>query len=478
MLFNSFVFVGFFLIVYAAYVLLQGRVKPQNFLLLVASYVFYGYWDWRFLLLIAASTLVDFFVGRRMGRLDARVPSDQRHRTFLVRLSVVVNLSLLGFFKYFNFFSEGFADLLGLVGMAADPLTLNIVLPVGISFYTFQTMSYTIDIYRNRMEPTDSFLDFAVFVAFFPQLVAGPIERARALLPQFARPRRITVARVNAGLYLILWGFFKKLVAADGAGVVADIVFDGYMDHHGAAMVVGVLAFAVQIYGDFSGYSDIARGLAYLMGFKLMLNFDQPYFAVDPSDFWKRWHISLSSWLRDYLYIPLGGNRGSEWAVYRNLSLTMLLGGLWHGAAWNFVIWGAFHGAILIIYRFAGGRSRKDGDAATFDSAVEHLARMAVMFTLTLVGWLLFRAQSAHQIAYMLSHASLVFDPESWSLMGRLMLVALPLVIAELVQYRKRDLMWMSKLELPVRVPLYAGILAWMVLFGTAGSREFIYFQF
>jgi len=390
-LFNSTAFFVFFAVVYAAYLLLQRRLRLQNALLLVASYLFYGYWDWRFLSLIAISTLVDFVIGRALGRTDERAVGGQRRR-LLLAISVVVNLAILGFFKYFNFFASSLVEVLSAFGAHADLVTLNIVLPVGISFYTFQTMSYTIDVYRGRLQPTDSLLDFAVFVAFFPQLVAGPIERAVNLLPQVGRPRRITAAQVDSGLFLILWGLYKKVVVADNAALIANAVFNDYASHTGLDILLGVIAFSVQIYGDFSGYSDIARGVARLMGFELMVNFRLPYFAVNPSDFWLRWHISLSSWLRDYLYISLGGNRTGRLLTYRNLLVTMLLGGLWHGAAWNFIVWGAYHGVILALYRAFERRPAHENPWGGEHRYAVVLAKMGLMFALTLLGWLFFRA--------------------------------------------------------------------------------------
>src|SRR3972149_1993846 len=348
MLFNSSTFLIFFVVVYTLYLLLQKRLKAQNALLLVASYIFYASWDWRFLSLLLLSTTVDFFIAKAIGSTDDLTPAGKARRKTLLACSILFNLGVLGFFKYFNFFSESFIGLLNLFSMKADLITLNIVLPLGISFYTFQEMGYTIDVYRKHMKPTHNPFNFALFVAFFPHLVAGPIQRAESLLLQLERPRRITIEQVNTGLFLILWGLFKKVVIADNVREVANLIFNNYTNYSGLDIVIGGLAFAVQIYGDFSGYSDIARGIARLMGFELMVNFRLPYFALNPTDFWQRWHISLSTWLRDYLYIPLGGNRKSNLITCRNLFLTMLLGGLWHGASWNFVIWGAYHGLIPI----------------------------------------------------------------------------------------------------------------------------------
>ena len=336
MLFTSAVFLLFFAVFYACYLLLRGHRTGQNVLLLVANYVFYGWWDWRFLSLLLLTTWIDFAAGRWMGRVSGGIP-----RRWILVGALAFNLGMLGFFKYFNFFTDSAVELCSALGFHADAPTIRILLPLGISFYTFQAVSYVVDVYRLKTKPTGSLLDFSIYVAFFPLLISGPIERSDHLLPQIAAPRRITLEQLNAGVFLILWGFFKKLVIADNIGPIADEVFDGYLQQGGLNVILGALAFAFQIYCDFSGYSDIARGLAKLMGFDLILNFKLPYFALSPSDFWRRWHISLSTWLRDYLYIPLGGNRGTKLQTFRNLMVTMLLGGLWHGAAWNFVLWGA-----------------------------------------------------------------------------------------------------------------------------------------
>ncbi|MCA9916907.1 MAG: MBOAT family protein [Anaerolineales bacterium] len=478
MLFNSGVFLAFFAIVYTLYLLLNKRVRWQNVLLLGASYYFYGRWDWRFLALIAISTVVDFFVGRAIGAIPADTPANLLKRKRLLAVSMMINLGILGFFKYFNFFIASFADLLQLVGLQADFVTLNIILPVGISFYTFQTMSYTIDIYRRELEPAQNFLDFAVFVAFFPQLVAGPIERAVNLLPQVMNSRRITPEHIHTGVYLIIWGYFKKMVVADNIGLLADSVFNNYTTHDGFTLLLGVLAFALQIYGDFSGYSSIARGISRLMGFELMVNFRLPYFALNPTDFWQRWHVSLSSWLRDYLYIPLGGNRQGKWRTYRNLMLTMLLGGLWHGAAWNFVIWGGFHGTILIVYRLLEKRPiHKDPWGGAYNKLVV-VGRMLLMFCLTLVGWLIFRARSVDQIVYMLSHVSLRPSVAGLGLLRDMMFFALPLIVIEVYQYASRDLLRLTRWPLALRVLVYALLVAWTLIFGARESLEFIYFQF
>ena len=478
MLFNSSTFLIFFVVVYTLYLLLQKRLKAQNALLLVASYIFYASWDWRFLSLLLLSTTVDFFIAKAIGSTDDLTPAGKARRKTLLACSILFNLGVLGFFKYFNFFSESFIGLLNLFSMKADLITLNIVLPLGISFYTFQEMGYTIDVYRKHMKPTHNPFNFALFVAFFPHLVAGPIQRAESLLLQVERPRRITIEQVNTGLFLILWGLFKKVVIADNVREVANLIFNNYTNYSGLDIVIGVLAFAVQIYGDFSGYSDIARGIARLMGFELMVNFRLPYFALNPTDFWQRWHISLSTWLRDYLYIPLGGNRKSNLITYRNLFLTMLLGGLWHGASWNFVIWGAYHGLIPILYRVFEKRPAHEDPWGGEHSYIAVTAKMALMFVLTLLGWLFFRASTVEQIGYMLTHISPALSAESAQLASKLLFFALPLFLVEVFQYVTRDLLILTKLPSFVRVFAYGFLAVWLLVFGTSESVEFIYFQF
>ncbi|MDY6805500.1 MAG: MBOAT family O-acyltransferase [Cyanobacteriota bacterium] len=473
MLFNSFVFLGFFIVVYALYLIFKKHYRVQNTLLLVASYIFYGYWDVRFLSLLAISTVVDFFVGKNLQETE-----EPRNRKILLFVSLFSNLSILGFFKYFNFFADNLTQVFSIVGLQTDGVTLNILLPVGISFYTFQTMSYTIDIYRGKLKATKNFLDFALFVSFFPQLVAGPIERAATLLPQVTSPRQLKIEQINAGIFLILWGYFKKIAIADNMANLANPIFNNYTNYHGLDILIGILAFTLQIYGDFSGYSDIARGISKLMGFELMVNFKLPYFALNPSDFWSRWHISLSTWLRDYLYIPLGGNRLGNWKTFRNLFATMLLGGLWHGAAWNFIIWGGFHGLILIFYRI-------------FDKDPEHLdpwggkysykrilGKMLLMFILTNIGWVIFRSSSVEQIYYILTNVGLSLSERTLEWGYDLLYFSLPLLAIEIYQYATCDLLILTKLKSSVRVPIYSFLVIWIFVFGARKSAEFIYFQF
>ncbi len=471
MLFNSLEFAVFALAFYALYTRLSTHLRAQNALLLVGSYIFYGWWDWRFLSLIIASTVIDYIAGRRIERSD-----DPRRRRRWLLVSLTSNLGMLGFFKYYDFFADSARDALGALGVTVDPFTLGVVLPVGISFYTFQTLSYSIDIYRGRMKATDDLLDFAVFVAFFPQLVAGPIERAQTFLPQVQRPRVITPTLVESGLFLIAWGLFKKIVIADNAALIANTIFGDSAAYAGLDLVVGALAFTLQIYGDFSGYSDIARGLARTMGFELMINFRLPYIARTPSEFWRRWHISLSSWLRDYLYISLGGNRGGVWRTYRNLALTMILGGLWHGAAYNFVLWGVFHGAILVIYRLTEPYVPPVPPALRVPRA---LLAWAIFFTLTVIGWIIFRAESVGQIEHFLTAMwSTAHGPDTAETALRLALLWAPIVAVQALQLARRDLLAYARGPLPVRAATLAIMICAMLLFGADSDIEFIYFQF
>jgi D-alanyl-lipoteichoic acid acyltransferase DltB (MBOAT superfamily) len=472
MVFNSWLFIAFFLLVYGLYLLTLRQHKLQNAILLVASYTFYGWWDWRFLGLILASTLVDYFVGSAMPKCQT-----PRKRKALLLVSLTTNLGALGFFKYFNFFADSAQQMLEAFGMTANPITLQIILPVGISFYTFQTLSYTIDIYRGKMQPIDSTLDFALYVAFFPQLVAGPIERAKHFLPQIARRRTLTAHDIDAGLFLILWGFFKKVVVSDNLAIMVDAVFNGGEPVGGISLIGGSIAFAFQIYCDFSGYSDIARGLCKLMGFDLMVNFRLPYFAISPSDFWRRWHISLSTWLRDYLYIPLGGNRCSPVRNYTNLMITMLLGGLWHGASWTFVLWGAFHGLILVLYRFFAPNLDELPLWGTPERAVRTLSLMALMFCLTLIGWVLFRVESVPDLVALITAA--IEQPTYGAYRFReLPAYVLPVVVMMVIQYRAHNLLVVTRWPGLIRTIVYAAILFAIALFAQRESSEFIYFQF
>jgi D-alanyl-lipoteichoic acid acyltransferase DltB (MBOAT superfamily) len=469
MLFNSLDFAVFFAVVYGLYLLLPHR--GQNVLLLIASYFFYGCWDYRFLSLIALSTTVDFLVAQRLAAAE-----DPRARKRLLAISCATGLGILGFFKYFNFFVGSAESLLRGFGFEPEGWRLNIILPVGISFYTFQSMSYTIDVYWRRLQPTRSFIDYALFVSLFTQLVAGPIERASHLLGQVAAPRRVSWTGVQTGAWLFFWGLFKKLVIADNLAAIVDQVFAGDVAWTTGTVLLGVYAFALQIYCDFSAYSDMARGLGFFLGFDIMINFRNPYFAVNPSDFWRRWHISLSTWLRDYLYIPLGGNRRGPRRTYFNLMATMVLGGLWHGAAWTFVWWGVFHGALLAVHRWvSGGRS----EAAPMSTA-GRLWRMIGMFHAVCFSWLLFRAESMRDVTGMLRGllTSFTWPPDCASWAFQMALFGAPLFAVQVLQERTGDPLAPMRLSLVPRTALYGALLIMLVAFANTGSRAFIYFQF
>jgi D-alanyl-lipoteichoic acid acyltransferase DltB (MBOAT superfamily) len=470
MLFNSFEFWIFFGIVAGIYRFLGH--KAQNRFLLVASYVFYGSWDWRFLSLIVLSTVVDYLAALQIAGSES-----ERRRRVAVTVSMAVNLGLLGTFKYLGFFVESAADLLTLLGFSANLPSLRIILPVGISFYTFQTMSYTIDVYRRELQPTRDFLDFALYVSFFPQLVAGPVERGKRLLPQVVTPREVSGRDFSVGLYCILLGLFKKVVVADNMAIVANYVFAADPATLTAPEVLlGVAAFAFQIYGDFSGYSLIAQGTGAWLGFSLMDNFRHPYFATSPQDFWRRWHISLSTWLRDYLYIPLGGSRVGTLATYRNLMATMVLGGLWHGAAWTFVVWGTIHGAWLAAHRWLSGRWPRRGPLGAFATGV----RMAATFLIVCVTWLFFRALSVSQAATFMaslfgSWAITDLAGAAWPLVA---VYVVPLLLYEAWVERAGDLFAILDRHWLARALLYTVIVLALFWFPAPTPSEFIYFQF
>lgn len=461
MLFNSIAFAVFLPSVIAAYWLAAPRWR--TWVLLVASYIFYGWWDVRFLSLIVISTITDFMVGAQLSR-----ETRSAHRRQWLAVSLGVNLGILGFFKYWGFFVDSASELLASVGAEPNLPVLSIVLPVGISFYTFQTLSYTFDIYRQRLEPEPSLTRFALFVAFFPQLVAGPIERARRLLPQLRRlPDDFRSVAWGAAASLIMRGLFRKVVIADGVAGYVDEVFSTPGDYGSLAVATAVLAFSLQIYGDFAGYTDIARGTAKLFGVDLMVNFRFPYSAKGFSDFWRRWHISLSTWLRDYLYIPLGGNRRGRGRTYANLLITMLLGGLWHGAGWGFVLWGALHGLYLAIERLWSDRR---GEPVVWPASL-----IFVIVTLT---WIPFRAASATQAWH-------VFTGLFGSLAGQ-QLVAAPIVvgllglISRLIDQADSEGLVNPVSNLPAltRGMSYGVAVVAALVFASRTAVPFIYFQF
>ncbi|MBZ0204722.1 MAG: MBOAT family protein [Flavobacteriales bacterium] len=405
MLFNSLDFLIFLPIVFGVYWAIRN-IQVQNAFLLLASYVFYGWWDWRFLLLIIFSSALDYLCGLGLER-----SSNDRKRKWILSISLVMNLGLLGVFKYFNFFTAELALQASRLGVELQPFTLNVLLPVGISFYTFQTLSYTIDVYRRRMRATRNPLAFFTYVAFFPQLVAGPIERASELLPQILRPRKFDFKEAVSGVEQMLWGFFKKIVIADNCARFVALIFDGDTigSTHGGMLALGAVLFAFQIYGDFSGYSDIAIGVARLLGIKLMTNFSYPYFSRNIAEFWRRWHISLSTWFRDYLYIPLGGSRVPMGKAVRNIFIIFLVSGFWHGANKTFIAWGAYN-ALLFMPLFFLKRNRADLKVIAHDRRIPPLTdvvRMLITFGLVCIGWVFFRADNLHEAYHFLTGMAL-----------------------------------------------------------------------
>jgi D-alanyl-lipoteichoic acid acyltransferase DltB (MBOAT superfamily) len=499
MLFNSGVFLKFFAAFLLLYFLLRHHLQARNVLIVVASYLFYGWWDYRFLSLLAFSSLLDYGVGLGLQRLQ-----DPNRRKLLLGFSMLINLSILGFFKYYDFFAQSLAALMTELHIPVRLQTLNLILPVGISFYTFQSMSYAIDVYRGQVKATRNLVNFLAFVSFFPQLVAGPIERARHLLPQFEPTLKITRPMLEEGLWLCLWGMFQKVVLADNLAPLVEMVY-GHSNPGGPMVVLGTMAFAFQIYCDFAGYSDIARGSAKLLGFDIMVNFNLPYAAVNLRDFWRRWHVSFSTWLRDYLYISLGGNRLGALRTHFNIFVTMLLGGLWHGAAWNFVLWGLWHGAGLSVHRLwtkrdktlrhdesfplpltprpsslspTGGEGQGEGAVLRTNSAFRFLAWLATML-FVLYGWLLFRAGSfAHIVS--LTRALGTFSLPVWtqSYCLNLAVFTLPLAAMQIWQAKTNNLL--APLTLPrwAQALLQGVLLIAIVLFWEKEKVPFIYFQF
>jgi D-alanyl-lipoteichoic acid acyltransferase DltB (MBOAT superfamily) len=475
MVFNSLAFLVFAAVFFVGYFLLNG--KQRLLWLLVGSYFFYAWWDWRFTGLLAFSSIVDYIVAKKIA-----ATSNERSRKSWLLISLTANIGVLGIFKYFNFFIDSAEIILTKLGFHASYPTLNIILPVGISFFTFQSMSYTIDVYRRKMDSEPSLLRFATYVSMFPQLVAGPIVRAAKLLPQLHCDHEMSAKRIVRGLELIIWGFFLKVCLADNAAQIADPRFSVPEIYNAGSHVIGTLAFAMQIYGDFAGYSLIAIGLGRIMGFEFGVNFNRPYFATNFSDFWRRWHISLSSWLRDYLYISLGGNREGVVKTYRNLALTMLLGGLWHGAGWTFVIWGALHGSYLVLQRVASGPYRSLMKAIRLPGPVVTGLAWLSVFILTNVAWIFFRSESTGDAVFILRT---IAAGDNWSLgageeliaLAKVMLLSSVVIVVDLTSARQ------SVKDAYIRSPwfrLFAmALLCWAIaLFGVFEGASFIYFQF
>lgn len=549
MLFNSLEFLIFLPLFFIGYwFVFQKNLKAQNAFILLASYVFYGWWDWRFLALIIASSAVDYWCGFRLGQVIARrndeaiskrdkdtnyetataadelqkgnsesgsslavtstdIASGRRERSnltgtgsdfndtihhlplttykkwhqspkFYLTLSILFNLALLGFFKYFNFFIESATGFINLIGFQAHASTLNLILPVGISFYTFQTMSYTIDVYRGKMEATKDPITFFAFVAFFPQLVAGPIERASNLLPQFFKKREFEYQQGSDGMKLILWGLFKKMVIADNCALVVNPIFENYQTASGLELIMGAVLFSFQIYGDFSGYSDIAIGTAKLFGFDLMTNFRTPYFSRDIAEFWRRWHISLSTWFRDYVYIPLGGSRVSKSKAIRNIFIVFLVSGFWHGANWTFIVWGGIHAALFIPFFVLGKNRTYLDEGRHLIPSLWEVIQIFGTFVMVTLAWVFFRSETISDAwVYFTSFFNNPLFPENFAWFGYdLRLALIIFLILEWVGRFKYN--WLERIQGEwYRYPAYLLITVALIWFG-ADEQQFIYFQF
>ncbi|UKB83369.1 MBOAT family protein [Chryseobacterium sp. MEBOG06] len=478
MLFNSIQFVLFLQIVFLLYWFVTNKnLRLQNLLLLIASYFFYACWDWRFLFLLMFSTLLDYFTGLKMQHAE-----NQKRKRFWFWLSITVNLGFLGIFKYYNFFAESFTEAISHIGLQVNPWTLKVILPVGISFYTFHGLSYVIDIYKNRIKAEKNFVDYAVFVSFFPLLVAGPIERATHLLPQIKKKRTFDYTKAVDGLRQILWGLFKKIVIADNCAEVANQIFNNSGDQSGSTLVLGAVLFAFQIYGDFSGYSDIAIGTARLFGIDLLRNFAFPYFSRDIAEFWRRWHISLSSWFKDYLYIPLGGSKGGNWMRIRNTFIIFIVSGFWHGANWTFIVWGALN-ALFIMPSIVMQTNRNNLETVAKDNlwpTVKEFFQMALTFTLAVFAWIFFRAEN---ITHAFSYISGIFSKSLFSIPTiRPLFIVILIIIFMVIEWLGREEQYaIAKLGMkwksPLRYALYYAVI--IAIFWFAGKdQQFIYFQF
>ena len=483
MLFNSIDFAIFLPIVFILYWFVTNKnLKLQNLLIVVASNVFYGWWDWRFLSLIFFSTVVDYTVGRQL-----RTQENKLKRRILLWTSILVNLGFLGFFKYYNFFLENFVTAFSFFGQEIQGNSLNIILPVGISFYTFQTLSYTIDVYKRKLEPTNDFIAFSAFVSFFPQLVAGPIERATNLLPQFYKKRTFDYSKAVDGMRQILWGLFKKIVIADNCAEYANQIFNNSADYSGSTLVLGAIFFTFQIYGDFSGYSDIAIGTSRLFGFNLKQNFAFPYFSRDIAEFWRRWHISLSTWFRDYLYIPLGGSRGGTLMKVRNTFIIFIVSGFWHGANWTFIVWGALN-AIYLLPLLLTNKNRNNLETVAQGKlfpSIRELSFMLLTFGLTVFAWIFFRAENiSHALSYIsgIFSKSLFSFPHFNSISFPKSILMFLISIFIFIEWQGREGQYAIanmglKWNRPTKYVFYYIIIFAIYWFG-GKEQEFIYFQF
>jgi alginate O-acetyltransferase complex protein AlgI len=487
MLFNSLNFALFLPVVFILYwFVTKGNLKFQNILLLVSSYFFYACWDWRFMFLLIFSTLLDYYTGIKIFEAITK-----KKKLFWLWLSIGINLGFLGVFKYYNFFAESFAYGLSLLGMKANLGSLQVILPVGISFYTFHGLSYVIDIYKNRIQPERNVVDYSVFVSFFPLLVAGPIERATHLLPQILKKRVFDYSKAVDGLKQILWGLFKKIVIADNCAEFANIIFTNSSDYSGSTLVLGAIFFTFQIYCDFSGYSDIALGTARLFGIDLLRNFAFPYFSRDIAEFWRRWHISLSSWFKDYLYIPLGGSQGGMWMKIRNTFIIFLVSGFWHGANWTFIVWG-FLNALFIMPSIIFNTHRNNLDIVAkgkYLPTLKELINISVTFSLTVFAWIFFRANNLqHAISYIKNLGLGLIQKssyaETFNLLNQKIGYSLPLLIILfiLIEWIGREQQYAiantgTKWAKPIKWAMYYAIILAIINFA-GKEQQFIYFQF
>ncbi len=489
MLFNSLDFAIFLPIVFILYwfVFNKQSLRIRNIFLIIVSYIFYGWWDWRFLSLIIFSSFVDYFVGLKIAST-----TDKQKRKHFLLISLFVNLGILGFFKYFNFFVDNFYQAFTFLGMHFQKPVLRIVLPVGISFYTFQTMSYSIDVYRRQLKPTKDIFAFFAYLSFFPQLVAGPIERAKNFLPQFFTPKKFDYNKAADGMRQMLWGFFKKMVIADNAGVYVNEIFKNYHHYPGSMLLLGTVLFAFQIYGDFSGYSDIAIGTARLFDFNLMRNFAYPYFSRDIAEFWRRWHISLSSWFKDYVYIPLGGSRVPKPKAIRNVFIIFLLSGFWHGANWTFIAWGALN-AIYFLPLFIFKQNRKHIDIVAADKffpSLRELIQIFVTFGLTVIAWVFFRSETISKaIKYIkgifskslfiwqhFDYSKLPISIVSLKILGAL--IFFMLAVEWFQRTKQHGLEFSDNSSKLIRWSAYLTVALMIILFGNFHQTQFIYFAF
>ena len=483
MFFNSIDFAVFLPLVFILYwFVTKESIKLQNLLITASSYLFYGWWDWRFLSLILFSTIVDYSVGLALSKKN-----NQRERKVLLWMSIIINLGFLGFFKYYNFFLENFTTAFSFFGSSITTNSLNIILPVGISFYTFQTLSYTIDVYKRKLEPTKDFIAFSAFVSFFPQLVAGPIERAINLLPQFYKKREFNYKNGVNGLRQILWGLFKKMVIADNCAQYADLFFNNSSDFNGSTLFLGAIFFTFQIYCDFSGYSDIAIGTSRLFGFNLMKNFAFPYFSRDIAEFWRRWHISLSTWFRDYLYIPLGGSRGKTWMKVRNIFIIFIVSGFWHGANWTYIIWGTLNAFYFLPLMFLN-RNRINTDIVAKDKympTIKEFIQMSTTFGLTVFAWVFFRAEN---ISHALNYLSTIFSRTFFNVPNfegkqNALLIIILIIFFTLIEWTGRSQEFAianlgDNWKKPLKWAVHSFFIFLIIMFMQTEETPFIYFQF